>query len=186
MSLAWIPNAICVFRILLVGPVVWVLLEGRFEIALVLIAIAGFSDGLDGFLAKRFHWQSRLGGLLDPAADKLLLVSVFVTLTYLGLAPFWLALTVVLRDAVIVCGAFAYQMMIGPVYGEPRRISKLNTACQLLFVLFLMTRQAYGRPPDISVLLLGAGVFYTSVISGLDYILTWSRRAWTQKAKASI
>jgi cardiolipin synthase len=182
MRLAWIPNAICVLRILLVWPVVWVLLEGRFGLALVLIAIAGFSDGLDGFIAKRFDWRSRLGGLLDPAADKLLLVSVFVTLTYLGLAPLWLALTVVLRDAVIVCGALAYQLMIGPVYGEPRRISKLNTACQLLFVLSLITQQAYGRPPDISVLLLGAGVFYTSVVSGLDYILTWSRRAWITKA----
>ena len=186
MSWAWIPNAICVLRILLVWPVVWVLLQGQYPMALVLIAIAGFSDGLDGFLAKRYDWRTRLGSLLDPAADKLLLVSVFLTLTYLGLAPLWLALTVVLRDAVIVCGALAYQFLIGPVYGEPRRISKLNTACQLLFVLSIITQQGYGRPPDISVLLLGAGVFYTSVVSGLDYILTWSKRAWQAKTRVSI
>jgi cardiolipin synthase len=185
MSWAWIPNAICVFRILLVGPVVWVLLQGEYSIALVLIAIAGFSDGLDGFLAKRYDWRTRLGSLLDPAADKLLLVSVFLTLTYLGWAPLWLAVTVVLRDAVIVCGAIAYQVLIAPVYGEPRRISKLNTACQLLFVLSIITQQGYGRPPDISVLLLGAGVFYTSVISGIDYILTWSKRAWQAKTTVS-
>ena len=186
MSWAWIPNAICVFRIILVWPVIWVLLQGQYSIALVLIAIAGFSDGLDGFLAKRYDWRTRLGSLLDPAADKLLLVSVFLTLTYLGLAPLWLALTVVLRDAVIVCGAGAYQLLIGPVYGEPRRISKLNTACQLVFVLSIITQQGYGWPPEISVLLLGAGVFYTSVISGLDYVLTWSKRAWQAKTKVSI
>jgi cardiolipin synthase len=185
MSWAWIPNAICVFRILLVGPVVWVLLQGEYLIALVLIAIAGFSDGLDGFLAKRYDWRTRLGSLLDPAADKLLLVSVFLTLTHLGWAPLWLAVTVVLRDAVIVCGAIAYQVLIAPVYGEPRRISKLNTACQLLFVLSIITQQGYGRPPDISVLLLGAGVFYTSVISGIDYILTWSKRAWQANTTVS-
>jgi len=186
MSWAWIPNAICVLRILLVWPVVWVLLQGEYPLALVLIAIAGFSDGLDGFLAKRYDWRTRLGSLLDPAADKLLLVSVFLTLTYLGLAPLWLALTVLLRDAVIVCGAAAYQLLIGPVYGEPRRISKLNTACQLLFVLSIITQQGYGRPPDISILLLGAGVFYTSVVSGIDYVLTWSKKAWQAKTRVSI
>ncbi len=185
MSWTWIPNAICVFRILLVGPVVWVLLQAQYSIALILIAAAGLSDGLDGFLAKRYDWRTRLGSLLDPAADKLLLVSVFLTLTYLDLAPAWLALTVILRDVVIVCGAAAYQLLIGPVHGEPRRISKLNTACQLLFVLSIITQQDYGRPPDISILLLGAGVFYTSVISGIDYILTWSKRAWQAKTRVS-
>ena len=181
MPLSWIPNAICIFRIVLVVPIVAALLRGDFSVALALIVLAGVSDGVDGFLAKRFDWRSRLGSLLDPAADKLLLVSVFLTLTYLSLTPLWLAITVVLRDVVIVSGALAYLLLIGPVAGEPSRVSKINTACQLLLVLSTITAQAYGWPPRISILILGAAVFFTSVVSGLDYVLTWSKRAWRTK-----
>ena len=99
-----IPNLISVLRIFLSVPVVWMLLEQRFDIALILFAIAGVSDGLDGFLAKHYGWQSRLGGLLDPMADKILLVSSYVSLALLGLIPVWLMLLVILRDLVIVTG----------------------------------------------------------------------------------
>ena len=84
-----LPNIISVFRMLLVVPVVGSLLQQQFGMALVLFAIAGFSDGLDGFLAKHFGWQSRLGSILDPLADKLLLVSSFLTLTWMGFVPLW-------------------------------------------------------------------------------------------------
>lgn len=181
MPLSWIPNAICVIRIVLVVPIVLALLRGHFELALVLIIVAGASDGVDGFLAKHFGWRTRLGSLLDPAADKLLLVSVFLTLTYLALAPLWLALTVVLRDLVIVSGALAYQLVVGPVRGEPRMVSKLNTLCQLLLIFAIITAQAYGWPPRLSILMLGAAVFCTSVVSGLDYVMVWSKRAWRAK-----
>ena len=80
-----IPNLICVVRMVLVWPIVMALLDSHYPLALGLILLAGMSDGLDGFLAKRFSWQSRLGGLLDPLADKLLLVSVFVA--QIGRAP---------------------------------------------------------------------------------------------------
>jgi cardiolipin synthase len=83
MTLRWIPNAICVFRVLLVGPAVVVLLREQYLAALILIVIAGVSDALDGLLARSFNWRTRLGSVLDPAADKLLVVSVFLTLTYL-------------------------------------------------------------------------------------------------------
>lgn len=85
-----IPNIISVFRILLVLPVVWLLLQQQYTMALVLFAIAGVSDALDGFLAKHNGWESRLGTILDPLADKLLLVCSFLTLAWLGLIPFWL------------------------------------------------------------------------------------------------
>jgi len=98
MSLKWLPNAICVVRVLLVGPIVVMLLDERFLAALVLIAIAGFSDALDGYLARAFDWRTPLGSLLDPAADKLLIVSVFLTMTVLGLVPVFLTIVVVLRD----------------------------------------------------------------------------------------
>jgi cardiolipin synthase len=178
VSWKWLPNAICVVRVLLVGPIVWMLLGENFVGALVLIAVAGFSDALDGFLARAFDWRTPLGSLLDPAADKLLIVSVFLTLTYEGLVPAVLTLVVVMRDVVIVGGAAFYQWLIAPVRGEPTIISKLNTACQLLFVLCTLTAAAIGWPPMAVLTVLGAAVFFTSVTSGLNYVVGWSKRAW--------
>jgi phosphatidylglycerophosphate synthase len=85
VKLKYIPNMICVVRMFLVAPIVWSLLEGRYGLALGLILVAGFSDALDGFLARRFDWRTRLGGLLDPAADKLLMFAAYVTLAWIGL-----------------------------------------------------------------------------------------------------
>ena len=96
----------------LVWPIVNALVTDRYVLALVLVAVAGISDGLDGFLAKRFDWRSRLGGLLDPLADKLLLVSTFVTLTFMTLVPVWLTAVVIIRDFVIVSGGLFYQAVV--------------------------------------------------------------------------
>lgn len=178
MSLRFIPNAICIARMLLVVPLVAYVVEGRYEAALVVLVIAGLSDGVDGFLAKRFGWQTRLGGLLDPAADKLLLVAAFVSLTYVGLVPVALTAFVVGRDVIIVLGAIFYQWLIAPVQGEPSAISKLNTACQLVMLFFTLTAAGFGWPPEISLTVLGATVVFTSVVSGLNYVLRWSARAW--------
>ena len=172
-----IPNCICVLRILLVVPLVQALLAGRYDWALALIFLAGFSDGLDGYLAKTFDWRSRLGGILDPLADKLLLVSVFVTLAYLGLTPLWLAVVVIVRDVVIVSGAVAYNGLIGKVMPEPTAISKLNTGFQLLYILLVIAHQAFAWPSFTAVLVVGAGVLITSVVSGLDYVLRWGAKA---------
>ncbi len=85
MSLRFLPNAISIARMVLVAPLVLWIVEGRYAAALLVLVVAGVSDGIDGFLAKRFEWQTRIGGLLDPAADKLLLVAAFSSLTYVGL-----------------------------------------------------------------------------------------------------
>ncbi|MGB5285665.1 MAG: CDP-alcohol phosphatidyltransferase family protein, partial [Polyangiales bacterium] len=87
MNPKYIPNAICIVRIILVAPIVWSLLEVRYGLALGLILMAGLSDALDGFLARRFDWRTRLGGLLDPAADKLLMFAAYDTLAVIGLVP---------------------------------------------------------------------------------------------------
>jgi cardiolipin synthase (CMP-forming) len=178
MSLRFIPNAICVARMLLVVPLVLWIVEGRFAAALIVLVVAGLSDGLDGFLAKRFDWRTRLGGLLDPAADKLLLVATFASLTYVGLIPLGLTFVVVARDVVIVLGAVCYQWLIAPVEAEPAAISKLNTACQLAMLFFTLTAAAYDWPPPVSLLVLGATVVFTSIVSGLNYVLRWGTRAW--------
>ncbi|MEX2494474.1 MAG: CDP-alcohol phosphatidyltransferase family protein [Woeseia sp.] len=175
--MSWLPNAISFFRIALIAPILLLIVQSRYELALVLFFVAGFSDGLDGYLAKRFSWHSRLGALLDPIADKLLVASTFVTLVYADLAPLWLAVVVVLRDVVIIGGAAAYNFLVEPVDGEPTRISKLNTGLELLFILFVLSRAGFGWPAEVTVTVLGAAVLVTVVISGVDYVWSWSRRA---------
>jgi cardiolipin synthase (CMP-forming) len=177
MSLHWLPNAISFFRIALIAPILLLIIQSQYEMALILFFVAGFSDGVDGFIAKRFNWHSRLGALLDPIADKLLVATTFVTLVYTGHAPFWLAAVVVLRDIIIVGGAAAYSFLVGPIDGEPTRISKLNTALELLFILFVLSRAGFGWPAETTITLLGAAVLVTVVISGVDYVWSWSRRA---------
>lgn len=177
LSAAQIPNVICVLRMLLVWPIVDALLAGRYALALFLVAVAGISDGLDGYLAKRFDWRSRIGGLLDPLADKLLLVSTFVTLAYTSLAPMWLAAVVVIRDIVIVTGGLIYQAVVAPVRPEPSRASKLNTAAQLIFVCAVIANRGFGLPPADFLIPSGAAVLVTSTVSGIDYVVRWSGKA---------
>lgn len=177
MSLSWLPNAISLLRIALIAPILLLILDGQFGWALALFFVAGFSDGLDGYLAVRFDWSTRLGGLLDPTADKLLMTGMFVTLAWTGHIPVWLAAIVILRDVVIVSGAIAYNFIVKPVPGEPTRISKLNTALQMLFVLFVLSRAGFGWPDKITITILGAAILVTVVISGVDYVVSWSHRA---------
>ena len=177
MSLSWLPNAISILRIALIPPILILILRGSFGWALALFWLAGFSDGLDGYLAKRFDWHTRLGALLDPVADKLLVAGLFITLAYTQDIPVWLAAVVIVRDVVIVAGAVVYNFIVRPVQGEPTRVSKLNTALQLLFLLFVISRAGFGWPEPITVTVLGASVLVTVVISGVDYVWSWSRRA---------
>ena len=178
MPLHWLPNAICIARVILVGPIVFFLLEERYVTAVALIGAAGLSDAVDGFLARNFHWRTRIGSVLDPAADKLLAFSVFLSLAYLELIPLGLAVLVVLRDVVILTGAAAYQWLVSLLEGEPRFISRMNTTCQFLFVGFTLTAAAFEWPPDTVLVLSGAAVVFTSITSGLDYVLNWTMQAW--------
>jgi cardiolipin synthase len=114
-------------------------------------------------------------------ADKLLFVSVFAALTWIELVPVWLFAVVIGRDVVIVSGAIAYELLIGPVEPNPSRVGKLNTVLALLYLLFVMTFQIYAWPPAVTILVCGAGVLVVSLVSGLDYVLTWSRLALRTK-----
>jgi cardiolipin synthase (CMP-forming) len=172
-----IPNALCVLRMLLVAPVAWLLTRGEYQSTLFLFGFAAATDGLDGFLAKRCGWTSELGKVLDPLADKILLVGVFITLGALGLVPLWLAIAAVGRDIVITAGAIAYKILFGDPHGHPTPISKLNTLCQILYLLLVVAAHAAKQTPQILVATLGALVFVTTIVSGLDYVLTYSRRA---------
>jgi cardiolipin synthase len=182
MSFSWLPNAITGMRILLIPPVLYCIFSEQYTTALALFLIAGFSDGLDGYLARRFHWHSRLGGLLDPVADKLLVAGMFITLSIVGAIPVWLTIVVIGRDLIIFGGATAYNFLIGPVPGEPTMIGKFNTAVTLLFVSSVLCRLASGWPSGEVIIVLGAATFVTAAVSGIDYVVSWSNRARKESA----
>src|SRR5271170_1739301 len=117
-----LPNLICLLRIALIWPVLAGLHAGAPLVALALFIAAAISDGLDGYLAKRFSWTSNLGRFLDPLADKLLLVVVFVESAWLGLVPWWLTAAVVARDVMIGVGALIFRLWFGPLHGRPTLI----------------------------------------------------------------
>lgn len=177
MSLHWLPNALCIVRMLLAPLVAWLLMRGAYGATLAVFFVAAVTDALDGFLAKRFNWTSELGKMLDPLADKVLLVTVFITLGLLARIPFWLMLLVVARDVVIGAGAFAFRMLYGPIHGAPTIVSKLNTLVQIVFVLAVVATSAGLLPDSRLVAPLAWLMVATTVVSGADYVLTYGRRA---------
>jgi cardiolipin synthase len=172
-----IPNIISVLRLIAVLPVVWLLLEGAFGWALVLFAVAGISDGVDGFLAKHYGWQSRLGGMLDPLADKILLVACFLVLGSMGLLPVWLVLAAVCRDLVIVAGALLYHFQVAEVEAAPTFMSKTNTVLQLVLLVLVITDAGPLPLPDALIEALVWFCLVTIVASGAQYVWVWGRKA---------
>jgi len=173
-----LPNGITIFRILAVIPLVWLLMLDRYPAALWLAFVAGLSDALDGYLAKRFGWVSRIGGILDPLADKFLLVCCVVVLALKGHLPIWLVWLVLGRDLLIVAGATAYNFLVERVeHAEPSLLSKLNTCVQIALVLLVLVELAHGwglRWIDPLV----ATTALTTVVSGAHYVWIWGRKAW--------
>lgn len=171
-----LPNLVSSIRMVLVVPIAVALAHHRILTTLWLFGVAGASDALDGFLAKRFGWQTELGGILDPLADKLMLATGFVMLWLLRLVPLWLTATVIARDCIIVLGAVSYRILLGPIKAKPSRVSKFNTLAQVTFILVVLGTQQFSWPPEWA-LSLGALVFVTVVVSGIDYVLVYARQA---------
>jgi cardiolipin synthase len=172
-----IPNIISALRLVAVVPFVWLLLEQELGWALVLFAVAGVSDGVDGFLAKHYGWQSRLGGILDPLADKALLVSAFLVLGHLDLIPVWLVAAAVLRDLVIVCGALIYNYLVEEVEASPTLTSKLNTLIQLVLIVAVIMHAGPVPLPDALIDVLIWSCLLTVTVSGVEYVWVWTARA---------
>ncbi|MCI0505997.1 MAG: CDP-alcohol phosphatidyltransferase family protein [Gammaproteobacteria bacterium] len=177
-----IPNIISLLRIALVIPVVYLLLEREFSYALVLFFVAGFSDALDGYLAKRNQWKSRLGSILDPLADKLLLVFSYLALGWLHEIPMWLVIAVMVRDVVIVVGAIAYHELIGEYDMLPTWMSKTNTFFQIMLVLAVVFSLGAYTLPGWLIDTLIYTVAVTTLVSGFNYVWVWGRRAIAAKA----
>ncbi len=172
-----LPNFICLVRIALIWPTLDALVSGLYWKALALVAVCAVSDGLDGWLAKRFNWTSHLGKLLDPLADKLLLVSLFLTATWINLLPWWLTAAVVARDLMIGGGAVVYRLWFGPLHGRPTILSKLNTGMQLAVALAAILGAACGLPTREMVTALAFVTLITTIVSGADYLTVFTRRA---------
>jgi cardiolipin synthase len=178
-----IPNLISLLRIALVLPTVAALVNGQYAFALVLFAVAGVSDGLDGYVAKRYHYESRPGTLLDPLADKLLLVATYLVLAWQGLLPMWLMIAVVARDLVILAGAGLYYLLIGAYDMAPTLVSKFNTLTQILLgLLIVFSRGVHELPPQLIEGLIFL-VLATTIASGADYVWTWGARALRAKGR---
>jgi cardiolipin synthase (CMP-forming) len=177
-----LPNLICLVRIALVAPLIEAMLAGAQVRILVLFTIASLSDGLDGYLAKRFNWTSELGRFLDPLADKLLLISVFITAAWLDIAPWWVAAVAIARDLVIGFGALIYRLWFGPLRGRPTMISKFNTGMQLGYLLAVILAAASGFPPREVLDALAAVMVLTTLASGVDYVARFVERAFARTA----
>ena len=176
-----IPNLITGLRILLVAPFLWLLLKEHYGAALVLFVVAGISDALDGFLAKYYGWTSELGGILDPIADKLLLLGAILALGWLHELPGWLVMLVLVRDALIVGGAIGYHFLIARFQAAPLIISKLNTLLQLTLVLVVVANHGIMPLPTWLLETLIGLTTLTTVWSGVAYVWRWGHDAWRQR-----
>ena len=181
VNFSHLPNLITLSRIALAPVLILLLKDHEYAMSLVVFIVAGVSDGLDGFIAKRFHLTSRLGAVLDPVADKILLLSAYVMLTFLEHLPFWLMLTVVFRDLLIVGGYLVYTSMVGSVQMRPSHLSKLNTFVQIALVIVILAQQAFAQVYPIMVDMLVYAVLITTVASGVHYVWVWGVTKAEQK-----
>lgn len=172
-----IANLVTLLRLLLAPVVIWLLLEGESSVAFALFLFAGITDAIDGMIAKRFDQRTELGAYLDPVADKVLLVSIFVTLGILHELPAWLVLLVVSRDALIIGGVLLSYTLGRPLIMNPLLISKANTVAQIGLVACILAKMAFVSQADI---LIDQAITYavwftaaTTAASGGAYIFTW-------------
>lgn len=166
-----LPNAITIARMLSLIPLAWLMLQKQYTGALILALVAGASDGVDGFLAKRFGWEGRLGSILDPLADKLMMLCCFSVFMYQGHFPLWLFLLIVGRDVVIVMGTTYVNFFVGRIKAAtPTLVSKVNTALQILLILtLLVTLSGVYNLHQLNQWLIVLTAIFT-MISGLHYV----------------
>ena len=168
-----IPNALTLARIILVPLIVWLIISHEMATAFVLFLLAGLSDAVDGYLAKRFGWQTELGTYLDPIADKALLVSIYVTLGFTNHLPVWLVIAVVSRDILIV-GAFILSWTLSrPVAVYPLLVSKANTLAQLVLASLVLAELGLGLglEPLVAICIWVTGAL--TILSAIVYFWVW-------------
>jgi cardiolipin synthase len=171
-----LPNLITLARLLAAPLAVYLILNEAWSAAFWLFLVAGVSDAVDGYLAKRFDARTLIGGYLDPLADKVMLVGVFVTLGYLHHLPEWLVILVVFRDLLIIGGALLVHTLTGKLQMQPLMISKVNTVMQFVLPAYLLAQLGLGVSHAAVALTLIYVAAATTVLSGAAYVVTWARR----------
>jgi len=175
--LSQLPNALTLCRLLLAIPLGMLILRGDYGNALWVGFLAGITDALDGLMARHLQAFSRFGAALDPIADKLLITVAVVSFAQVELIPWYVAITIVARDLVIVCGAITYHVLIGPFEFAATRLSKINMAVQIGFCFLVLAAQVFTKIPEALIAwttLVAVGI---AIISGLDYVMAWSIKA---------
>lgn len=178
MILKNIPNALTLIRLVLIAPFLVSLYQQQYVIAFYLFVFAGFTDGLDGLLARQFHWQSFFGSFVDPLADKLLIASSFISLALIGSLPWWLVTLVFLRDLTISFGVVAWYCLIHQRLDlKPTFLSKVNTFLQLSLLTLSLFELAFFKftPYLIEVLILLTTM--TTATTYVNYVWTWGKKA---------
>ena len=181
--LQYLPNALTFSRLLLAAPLGYLILHEHYSWALITGLIAGITDALDGFAARRLGVFSRLGAAFDPIADKVLITVAFVCFAYAGLVPWYLALAVIARDLVIVLGAACYHWLIGEFEFSATQLSKANMLVQISFCTLVLAAQVAAWIPPVAVMAGSAAVLFIAGASGFDYIMKWSIKAAQQRRK---
>jgi len=170
-----IPNLITLARIILVPVVVWAIISGEMLAAFALFVVAGISDAVDGFLAKRFHMASELGAYLDPLADKALIVSIYVALGIAKALPISLVILVVSRDIMIISGFMLALLVAKPMPVRPHPVSKLNTVVQILLAVLVLAEKGFGFDAEV---LQTAAIVLVAIFTLLSigvYLAEWIR-----------
>ena len=168
-----IPNFITLGRIISVPVIFWLLLSGQSKIAFFVFVCAGISDAVDGYLAKRFHWDTELGSYLDPLADKLLIVSIFIALGVRNELPLWLVIAVVSRDILIVAAVLLAWLLEQRVIIKPLAVSKANTAMQILLAATVLADAAFGLGLDTGRVVLVWITGALTLLSLAAYLRAW-------------
>lgn len=176
MNWTQLPNIITSIRLILLIPLSYYLIAENYQPALIIFFIAGFSDALDGFLAKKFNWVSRFGSILDPIADKALLVITMAILTFNAKISVLLFSCAAIRDIYIIAGAYFYYKRIGPFDMQPSYISKFNTFAQILLVTLILISLGYINIPDPIISGLVILVYLTVITSTVHYSYVWGSK----------
>ncbi len=175
-----IPNAITGIRLMGVPATIWFVLQNQWEVATWVFLVAASTDGLDGYLARKLNQCTAIGAALDTVTDKALSLSVLVVLTSFNLVPVWMALAIVIRDAVIVIGALAYRGMAGHLEIHPTLLGKTNTFAEFGMLALVLGHQAGIVTGDNWLAPMFGLVFATTVASGMQYVWVWGRKAYQE------
>lgn len=179
MITKYIPNLLTLFRLLIIAPFLWFLYQHEYIKAFYLFLSAGLTDGIDGWLARQYGWQSLFGSFIDPLADKLLVALSFIALALLEQLPWWLVILVFLRDLTISLGVVAWYWLIKTKLSfNPTFLSKVNTGLQLTLVTLCLFQLAFFTfsPYLIDILIIATAL--TTTATYIDYVVTWGKRAF--------